>query len=570
MLVEDLLAFECGEAAQLHGEDCVGLHIVHAQQIHEPGAGNLHGLRGADEVDHLVDHVEGLEIALQNVIAFLGLSLEVCGAAGDHVELVGDPVANECVEAQRARHAVDEREHVRTEGLLELGVLVQVVEHHLRHGVALEYEHEALAGAARGLVAHVGDAGDLAVAHGLANRGDEAVRVHLVRQLGDDQAHTALDLLGVDHRTHRDEATAGAVSLFDALVAENRRACREVRALDAFDQGVEQLLAAGLGVVERPMHAICHLAHVVRRDIRGHAHGDARGAVDEQIREAGGQHGGLLRLAVVVRHEVHGIFIDVAHHFHGERRHTAFGVTHGGRRVVARGAEVALAVDEQVAHRPRLGHTHQGVVDGGVAVRVVLAHHVAHDARALVVAAVRAVAAVVHRIDHTAVHRLHAIADVGQCSLHNDGEGVGEVRLPHLVLQIDRLHALAHHEAVVGVVGLLRAERLQGAVRQMLFVAGVVDRAVVEAVVGWFVCHLKSFTLLLLRLHTPRPVAVGGPYQASIQRALCALRWMNRRRGSTSSPMSMENVSSACRASSICTCFRMRWSGSMVVSHSSW
>lgn len=162
--------------------------------------------------------------------------------------------------------------------------------------------------------------------------------------------------------------------------------------------------------------------------------------------------------------------------------------------------------------------------------RVVLAHHVAHDARALVVAAVRAVAAVIHRIDHTAVHRLHAVTNVGQCTFHDDGEGVGEVRLPHLVLQIDRLHTLAHHEAVVGVVGLLWAERLRGAVRQVLFVAGVVDRAVVEAVVGWFVCHLKSFTLLLLRLHGPRHVAVGGPYQASIQRALCALRWMNRRR----------------------------------------
>ena len=58
--------------------------------------------------------------------------------------------------------------------------------------------------------------------------------------------------------------------------------------------------------------------------------------------------------------------------------------------------------------------------------------------------------------------------------------------------------------------------------------------------------------------------------QASMKRASWALRWMNRRRGSTSSPISMEKVSSAWAASSMWICFRMRCSGSMVVSHSSW
>ena len=70
---------------------------------------------------------------------------------------------DEAVERQRARHAVDDREHVRAEVLLQLGVLVEVVQHDLGDGVALEHDHQALAGAARGLVADVGDAGDLAV-----------------------------------------------------------------------------------------------------------------------------------------------------------------------------------------------------------------------------------------------------------------------------------------------------------------------------------------------------------------------------------------------------------------------
>ena len=56
-----------------------------------------------------------------------------------------------------------------------------------------------------------------------------------------------------------------------------------------------------------------------------------------------------------------------------------FGVAHGGRRVVVDAAEVALAVDQGVAHGEVLGHADQRVVDRRVAVRVVLAHHLADD-----------------------------------------------------------------------------------------------------------------------------------------------------------------------------------------------
>ena len=58
------------------------------------------------------------------------------------------------------------------------------------------------------------------------------------------------------------------------------------------------------------------------------------------------------------------------------------GVARGGGAVVER-AEVAVAVDERQAHRERLGHPHEGVVDRLVAVRVVLAHDLADDAAGL-------------------------------------------------------------------------------------------------------------------------------------------------------------------------------------------
>ncbi len=61
------------------------------------------------------------------------------------------------------------------------------------------------------------------------------------------------------------------------------------------------------------------------------------------------------------------------------------GVAHGRGRVALDRAEVALAVDQRVAHVEVLRHAHERGVDDGFAVRVVVAGGVAGDLGALAV-----------------------------------------------------------------------------------------------------------------------------------------------------------------------------------------
>jgi hypothetical protein len=171
----------------------------------------------------------------------------------------------------------------------------------------------------------------------------------------------------------------------------------------------------------------------VRRDVGGHADRDAGAAVDQEVRVARRQDDGLLVLAVVVGDEVHRVHVDVAQHLHGEARQARLRVPHGRGRVVVDRAEVALPVDELVAHGEVLRHPDERVVDRRVAVWVVLAHHVADDARALDVRARRAEAALAHREQHAAVDGLEPVADVGEGAPDDDGHGVVQVRRPHLV-----------------------------------------------------------------------------------------------------------------------------------------
>ena len=67
----------------------------------------------------------------------------VLGAAHDHLALVGHVVVDHRPQVQRARHVVDERDHVHAERGLHRRVLVELVEHDLGDHVALELDHEA-------------------------------------------------------------------------------------------------------------------------------------------------------------------------------------------------------------------------------------------------------------------------------------------------------------------------------------------------------------------------------------------------------------------------------------------
>ena len=72
---------------------------------------------------------------------FFGLAQSELSAANDHFDLVVDPVANEAVDTQGTRHAVDQGQHVRAEVLLKRGELVKVVQHNAGNCVALEHDH---------------------------------------------------------------------------------------------------------------------------------------------------------------------------------------------------------------------------------------------------------------------------------------------------------------------------------------------------------------------------------------------------------------------------------------------
>ena len=99
-------------------------------------------LRAADQRDDRVDHVERLQQTLEDVRAVARLVEPVLAAPGDDLDLVRDVHLERLRRFEQARHAVDERDHVRREVRLHRRVLVELVEHDLRVRVALQVDDE--------------------------------------------------------------------------------------------------------------------------------------------------------------------------------------------------------------------------------------------------------------------------------------------------------------------------------------------------------------------------------------------------------------------------------------------
>ena len=367
--------------------------------------------------------------------ALLGLVQFEAGAAHDDLVAEIHEVLEDFLQGQGARAPLHQGDVVEREAALERGVFEQGVQDHAGIHPLLEADDDAdaLAGA---FVIDIGDAFDLLVLGHLRDLFDHLALVHHIGDLGDDDGLVAA-IVHLDFRlgAHHDAAAAGLVGLLDAAAAHDDAAGREVRTLDV----LHQFLRGDLGIVDIGADRVAALAQVVRGHVRGHAHGDAGSTVQQEQRGFRRDHRRFLEGVIKVGGHVHGVLLHVGQDVLGHLLEFGLGVTHGGRRVAVHGAEVALAPHQRVALVPPLAQTDHRVIHAGVAVRVVLTHHVTHDTGGFLGLSVIFDTHFVHAVKHAALDGLEAVPGVGKCTGNDDGHRIVDVRRTHFVIDLHRL-----------------------------------------------------------------------------------------------------------------------------------
>ena len=177
---------------------------------------------------------------------------------------------------------------------------------------------------------------------------DQARLVHAVGDLGDDDLESAvLRLNDLGLSADNDLAAAGRIRGADARPTHDQTACREIGSRHT----LHQIGDLGVGIVDQQTHCVDGLAEVVGRDVGRHTDRDTVTAVDQQIRETRGQNRGLLEYVVEGRHEIDGILVDIRKHLRRDLAHAGLGVSVRRGGVAVDGTEVAVTVDQHIAHR---------------------------------------------------------------------------------------------------------------------------------------------------------------------------------------------------------------------------
>src|SRR5579884_38346 len=265
----------------------------------------------------------------KNVLTLTRLAQLESGAAADHIYAVINEMADGIWQRKLAGLAIDDRQKDHRKAFLHLRVLVELVEHNLRLCPALQLNDDAHS-VAVALIAHVTDIVNRLVIDQLGDTLDKRVLVDLIRDLADDDRLPALrQVFDGAFSTHQEASTPRLVRLRDAAPPVDEAPSREVRPLNM----LQHFGQPGMWIVHHLNGGIDDFRQIVRRDVGRHADGDAVRAINDEVRNARGQHRRLIGGLVIIGNEVHSLLINVGQQLAGNAHHAALGVTHGRRRV---------------------------------------------------------------------------------------------------------------------------------------------------------------------------------------------------------------------------------------------
>jgi hypothetical protein len=173
-------------------------------------------------------------------------------------------------------------------------------------------------------------------------------------------------------------AAAGAIGLGnDGGAIHHLPAGGEVGAVEQ----LHQPFVGDMGIVDQFQRRIDDFRDIVAGDAGRHAHRDPACTVGQQVGEQAGEDFRLDLLAIIGRQEIDRAFVQSRHQLERGLRQARLGVAVGRGVIAIDIAEIALPFDQRVTQREILREAHHGVIDGCIAMRVILADHIADDAR---------------------------------------------------------------------------------------------------------------------------------------------------------------------------------------------
>ena len=360
------------------------------------------GTARANNMDDLVDVVEGKQEAFEDMCTRLGLGQVVAGTTCNYIYLVVDIVLKHLFKRKGTRNTVDQGKVNNAKARLERGVLIEVIENNLGDSTLLKLDHQTQT-LAVGLVAHVRNSLDALLVNEFGDLLLQGSLVYLVGELGKDELRFAsFGCLYMSLGAQGNNAAASGIGVANTVGTHDDSTSWEVGAR----QNTHKVVNGAIGVVDHHAGGVDSLAEVVWRNVCCHTNCDTCRTINEQVGEASWQNRRLFKRLVVVGVPIYSVFVEVAKQLHRRLCQARLGVAHSCCGVAVDVAKVTVTIDQGNSHREPLRKANHRIVDRRVAVGVVLTNNFADRPSGLLVRLIREDASLVHGVENTAVYWL--------------------------------------------------------------------------------------------------------------------------------------------------------------------
>ena len=246
---------------------------------------------------------------------------------------------------KKLRLVVHNRKKDNSEAVLQLCVFVQLIDNHACDLIFFQPECNPHPFPIR-FVPYIPDPLEPLVSHQFGNFLDNPRLVYLIRKLCNDNRFSSGSFVFLHNGsgTNPDNAPAVSICVINSPGTVDNTGRGEVRTRNV----IQQPFPGNFRVVDDGLYGFNDFKNIVRWNIGGHAHSDARRTVDQKIGDLSRQYGRLCHGFIIIGGEINGLLVQILQHFMGQTHHSDFRIPHGCRWISIHRPEVSLAVYQRI------------------------------------------------------------------------------------------------------------------------------------------------------------------------------------------------------------------------------
>ena len=184
MLCKESVSLKSGKSSESHINDSLSLNIIESESGHQLFLGFCRSSTSSDDADYFIDKIKCFEKSLKYMISFFCLAEIESGTSCDYILLMLQIFLKNFKEIEYLGLIIYKSKHYDTEGILKLGVLVELIEDDIGIGILSELDNNSYTFSVT-LVSYICDAIDLLKLDELGNLDLKICLVHHVRKFGD-------------------------------------------------------------------------------------------------------------------------------------------------------------------------------------------------------------------------------------------------------------------------------------------------------------------------------------------------------------------------------------------------